>query len=100
MRILKKHGTGIPDAGLACLVELKGKLCLSLKILKVACIQPPALEDKVVALIREEFGAVVRASRISPWLTKQSFFPPTWAYIKAQFPIFADKLTHPILPIF
>lgn len=27
---------------------------------------PPALEDKVVALIREEFGAVVRASRKFP----------------------------------
>jgi hypothetical protein len=41
-------------------------------------IQPPALEDKVVALIREEFGAVVRASR-KFFVAYTHFFTPTWA---------------------
>ena len=71
MRILKKHGTGIPDAVLACLAESCRILQSWLR--ETVRIQPP-LEDKVVALIREEFGAVVRASRKFP-MAYNHFFP-------------------------
>ena len=50
MRILKKHGTGIPDAQLSC-------LGLSLLDFQHDCFISG--QDKVVALIREEFGAAV-----------------------------------------
>lgn len=74
MRILKKHGTGIPDVILACLTEhLKG-LDVASKSLNASkafnfsfpdtwLVHPLSqlCEDKVVALIREEFGAVVWA---------------------------------------
>ena len=69
MRILKKHGTGIPDVILACLTEhLKGldvaSKCKAFNSRYTWLVHPLSqlCEDKVVALIREEFGAVVWAS--------------------------------------